>query len=320
MSNTITQQNRVVPWLGIGVQGQWDNSLEALQAGQLDFDVRQERLFWKREDKTQVNFMNQLVYDEPAPMFGNVRNTDDKLLGCVTPQYQIIQNRDAFSLIDPFVQGNNGVITNVGMTEDGLVFMVARIQVEQTIGNEPYEINLMCTNSFNTKYPCQIILTPIRIYCQNMYRKLTNDRVFLARHTMTANDRLTALAQGNAVEKKVLAFSNVIESYQGKHMSSRQLEALITMLFPYPKEGGPREASYRLKADEQRQRFKDQYFDAQDNQAHRDTAFGFVNAYFDYLSHRSAIRETSTTWAERRLSGLISGIDIEQHVLREALK
>ncbi len=311
MPNAIQQSNRVAPWLGVGVQGQWDNSLDALQAADMDFDVRQERLFWQRDD-------HGIVYNEVAPMFGNVRNTDDKLLGCVTPQYRIIQNRDAFSLIDPFL-GTGGVITNVGMTEDGLCFMVARMQVE-TIGKEPYEINLMLTNSFNTKYPCQIIMTPIRIYCQNMYRKLVNDRIFLAKHTTTANERLIQIANGNAIEKKVLAFSNVIESYQGKHMNTSQLEALIAMLFPYPKEGGPRELTYRLKADEQRERFKDQYFDAPDNRKHQDTAFGFVNAYFDYLSHRNMTREMRGSWADRRLSGLVSGLDINQSVLKEAMR
>lgn len=313
MPNTITTNNRTVPWLGIGVQGQWDNSIDALNAADMNFDVRQERLFWQHDD-------GGIIYNEVAPMFGNVRNTDDKLLGCVTPQYQIIQNRDAFSLIDPFIQGNNGLITNAGMTEDGLAFMVARVQMERTIGGEPYEINLMVTNSFNTKYPCQIIMVPIRIYCQNMYRKLVNDRIFLAKHTTTANNRLMAIANGNVVEKRVLTFSSVVESYQGKYMSKQQLEAAVAMLFPYPKEQGPRELTYKAKADEQRQLFIDRYFDAPDNRVHQDTGFGFVNAYFDYLSHRSAMRETSMAWADRRLSGLVSGLDVNQSVIKEALK
>ena len=268
MPSAITQGNRVAPWLGIGVQGQWDNSAEALHAAAMDFDVRQEELFWWREDQGAV-------YAEKAPMFANVRDDDDRLLGCVTPQYKIIQNRDAFSLIDPFL---------------------------------------------GTKYPCQIIMTPIRIYCQNMYRKLVNDRIFLAKHTTAADGRLQAIAQGNAVEKKVLAFSNIIDTYQGKHMSARQLEALIAMLFPYPKEGGPREVTYRLKADEARQRFKDVYFDAPDNRKHQDTAFGFVNAYFDYLSHRPSTRNSNVAWADRRLSGMVSGLDIDTKALHEALK
>jgi len=310
MANIVATNNRVAPWLGIGVEGKWDNSADALRDASLDFEVRQEKLYWMRED-------NGIVYNETAPMFANIRNDDDKLLGCVTPQYKIIQNKDAFSLIDPFVQGNDGLITNVGMTEDGLVFMVARIQAERIISGEPYEINLMLTNSFNTKYPCQIIMTPIRIYCQNMYRKLVNDRVFLAKHTMAANDRLIAIAKGNAIEKKVLAFSNVINTYQGKHMSKQQLQALIAMLFPYPKEGGPREEAYKERADIARRRFEDVYYDAPDNRVHHDTAFGFVNAYFDYLSHRQAPRETAVNWNDRRLSGLISGLDINMGILKE---
>lgn len=310
MPNAITQQNRVAPWIGIGVSGQFQSSVDALEAAQLDFQVRQEQLYWQRVD-------GNFVWNENAPIFGNVRNTDNKLLGCVTPQYKVIQNKDAFSLIDPFL--TNGVITNAGMTEDGLCFMVARVGIEN-IGKEDYEINLMVTNSFNTKYPCQIIMTPVRIICQNMYRRLVPDRIFLAKHTIAANERLHAIAQGNVIEKKMLAFANVIESYQGKRMSTRQLENLIAMLFPYPKEGGPRELTYRFKVDEQRQRFTDLYFDAPDNQAHKDTAFGFVNAYFDYLSHRSAMRDTKVSWADRRLSGIVSGNDIDGHVIREALK
>lgn len=313
ITNTeIVQTKRVAPWIGVGVSGQWENSFDALQAANLDFNVRQEKLYWMRDD-------NGIVYNETVPMFANVRDTDDELLGCVTPQYKIVQNRDAFALIDPFI-GNGGIITNVGMTVDGLCFMVARVRIEHIIGKEPYEIDLMLTNSFNTKYPCQVIMTPIRIICQNMYRRVINDRIFLAKHTTTANDRLQAIANGDAIDKKILAFSNVIESYQGKSMSTRQLETLVAMLFPYPKEGGPREVTYRLKADEQRERFMDQYFDAEDNRVHQNTAFGFLNAYFDYMSHRSNTREMAGSWADRRLSGLVSGNDIDMKTLHEALK
>ena len=312
MPNALSTANRVAPWIGIGTSGVWDSSAEALEAAQLDFSVRQEKLFWQRDDQG-------IVYNEVAPMFANVRNVDDRLLGCVTPQYKIIQNRDAFSLIDPFLT-TGGKITNAGMTEDGLCFMIARVQVARTIGGEPYEINLMLTNSFNTKYPCQIIMTPIRIYCQNMYRKLVNDRVFLAKHTTTADERLQRIASSGAVEKRVLAFKEVVENSQSKSMSEHKLDWLIAMLFPYPKEGGPREHAYRIKADEQRQLFKDKYFDAPDNRKHQDTVFGFINAYFDYLSHRPAARNMSGSWADRRFFGMVSGLDVEQSVLKEVMK
>lgn len=310
-NNTIVTRRRVAPWVGIGVSGRWDNSADALHAAELDFIVRQEQLFWQLDD-------NGIIYNEKAPMYGNVRSTDNQLLGCVTPQYKIIQNTDAFALLDPFL-GNDGIITHAGMTEDGLCFMVAEVQ-NRTIGGEEYTINLMATNSFNTKYPCQIIMTPVRIICQNMYRKLVPDRIFATKHTITANDKLKAIASGNVVEKKVLAFTDVIEFAQGKAMSAAKLNLLISMLFPYPKEGGPRETTFKLKADEQRQKFLDQYYDAPDNRCHHDTAFGFINAYYDYLSHREAVRNTSVAWADRRLSGMVSEDDIKPSLLKEVMR
>ena len=308
----ITIGKREVPWLGIGTSGHWGSSAEALEASKLDFNVRQEQLFWNRDDGGNI------VYAEQAPMFGNVRNTDDRLLGCVTPQYKIIQNRDAFSLIDPFISGGNGTITHAGMSEDGLCFMVAEVAT-RLIGGEDYLINLMVTNSFNAKYPCQIIMTPVRIICQNMYRKLIPDRIFLAKHTITANDRLMQIANSGALNKKILMFENIVESAQAKTISSARLKELIAMLFPYPKEKGPRELAYKARADENRQLFEDMFYDAGDNIVHHGSAFGLINAYFDYLSHRGAVRSYAS-WEDRRLAGIVTGNDVNTHVIKEALK
>lgn len=311
---SIVQSNRTLPWIGIGVSGQWESSAEALSASQLDFTVRQKDLYWLREDKNDP----QLVWNEKVPMFANVRETDDKTLGCVTPQYKIIQNAIAFSILDPFLGGNN-VITHAGMTVDGLCFMVAELEVRM-FGQEPYVMYLMATNSFNTKYPCQIIMTPVRIICQNMYRKLVSDRIFLAKHTTTAHNRLIATANSNTLEKKIMLFKDVVEQSQDKVMDSKQLALLVSMLFPYPKEGGPREQTFKLKADEARQEFLDVYYAAADNTKWHGTAFGFINAYYDYLSHRNPSRGSGANWVDRRLQGLVDGVDVNNSVLHQALR
>lgn len=309
-NTTLATTGRQAPWIGIGTSGEWGSSSEALEAAGLDFHVRQEQLFWNHQISPGV------VQEEPAPMFGNVRDTDDQLLGCVTPQYRIVQNRDAFGLIDPFL--NNGKITHAGMTTDGLVFMVAELAVKGICGEE-YAINLMATNSFNTRYPCQIILTPIRIICQNMYRGLVKDRIFLAKHTTAADDRLRRIASSGAVDKTVLAFTEIVENSQSKVMPMQQLQMLIAMLFPYPKEKGPREATFRAKADEQRHKFLEHYYDAPDNRIHHGTSFGFINAYMDWLSHREPARNTGMAWADRRFQGIVSGLDIDNRVIKNAL-
>ena len=301
-------RERRAPWLGIGVSGEWQSSADALAAAEMDFDVRQEQLFWNLD-------LDGIIYQQDAPMFGNVRCTDDKLLGCVTPQYHILQNHDAFALLDPFLE--NGVITHAGMTQDGLCFMVAEVNTT-TIGGEEYQVNLMCTNSFNAKYPCQIIMTPVRIICQNMYRGLIKDRIFLAKHTMTAGDRLKQIASSDAVDRTLVAFTEIINNSQAKKLTLKQVQNLVALMFPYPKPG-EREETFKLKADEQREKFMDVYYNAPDNQDHHGTAFGFVNAYMDYLSHRDPVRNTSVAWDDRRLQGIVSGLDIDRSILRRAV-
>lgn len=309
MPNSIVARNRVAPWVGIGTSGAWSSSTEALEAAGLDFTVRQQDLFWERVEPDGI------VYMEKAPMFANIKDDDDRLLGCVTPQYKILQNRLAFSVIDPFL-GKDGVITHAGMTEDGLCFMVAEVSAKM-FGGEEYQIYLMATNSFNTRYPCQVIMTPVRIICQNMYRKLIPDRIFLAKHTTSVQERLAAIVKGNIVEKKILMFGDMIDQAQGRQLGRSQLEMLVAMLFPYPKANGPREMTFKAKADRAREEFLDVYYDAADNVVHHGTAFGFVNAYYDWLSHRDQSRGSSAKWEDRRLQGLVSGDDVDLAILKE---
>lgn len=311
MANLVVS-NRVAPWIGVGTSGQWTCSHDALAASQLDFTVRQEDLYWQHVEPSGI------VYDEKVPMHANIRNTDDHLLGCVTPQYRVMQNDVAFSIIDPFL-ANGGIITHAGMTADGLCFMVAEVSAKK-FGGEDYQFYLMVTNSFNAKYPCQIIMTPVRIICQNMYRKLMPDKVFLAKHTATANDRIKYIANSNVVDKKIALFGDIVDQAQSRKMDRAKLEMLVAMMFPYPKENGPRELTFKAKADAARQEFLDRYYDASDNVIHHGTAFGFVNAYYDWLSHRDAPRSSNVAWEDRRLQGLVSGDDINMALVKEVMK
>ena len=313
MTQLATQQ-RKVPWLGVGVSGSWGSSSEALQAADMNFYVKSEKTYWKKPALSTGNAT--WVDDEELPMFANVRADTNEVLGCVTPNYRIVQNTDAFSLIDPFL-GNDGEITNVGMTGDGLCFMVAKVKQGLELGGDPFDIYLMATNSFNTKYPCQIIMTPIRIYCQNMYRKLVKDQVFLAKHTDTANERVKRIASTGGVDKKVLLFQEFVERSQGKALTRNKLDHLVELLFPLPKPGGPRELTFVGKAKQSRQDFIDRYFDAPDNRKYRDCAFGFINAYFDYISHRE---RNTAGWEGKRLSGIVSGDAVNTKLIKEAMQ
>lgn len=324
MPNLI-QQQRVAPWIGIGVQGSWRDYREALHDGQLDFTVE------AKDAKVEIDMgypswnspIGSMVRYETVPgVQVNVVEGSNKILGCVSTQYGIVQNADAFSLLEPFTAAG-GEITNVGMTEQGLCFMVLRMRQSVILGDD-WDFDVMCCNSFNGAFPCSLIVVPTRIICQNMYRKLmgNNDMLLNIRHGRFAPDRLKA---ANRATGQMLSFQAAFETAL-EHADSRRLtilkieSVLLPILFPYPKPGGPREQLSMARVDQMREEFMDVYYDAPDNRKFHGKAIGFINAYYDYLSHRNPGKNMPGDWSHRRLSGLVSGDAVKTKVLRETMK
>ena len=312
---------REAPWVGIGVSGQWDDYREALYVGQLDFTVVPKEAKVKIDYSSPPGWLGLVNYETVPGVQVNVMDGTNKILGCVSSQYGIIQNEEAFSLLQPFTDAG-GIITNVGMTEQGLCFMVLRMRNAQILGDE-WDFDVMCCNSFNGLFPCSLIMVPTRIICQNMYRKLmgNHDSLLHVRHGRMAPDRIKAAQQATG---KVLtfqaAFENQLEYANSKLLPSGTVEdTLLPMLFPYPKPGGPREQTSIERVDALRQEFMDVYYDAPDNAKFHGTSMGFINAYYDYLSHRNPGKNMPGDWSHRRLSGLVSGNDVKVGVIKEAL-
>lgn len=313
-------RTRNAPWLGIGVSGEWDDYRDALKAAELDFHVVQRQLFYEAERSLSSTGV-PVSYNEPAPMFANVRSNDGKLLGCVTPQYHVVQNEDAFKILEPFLAAG-GIITHAGMTEQGLVFMVASLGMNTIMGDE-FEFDIMCCNSFNARFPLSVIMTPMRIVCQNMYRKLmgNGDCLLRVRHMSKAPERLAMASKAvSSIGTYMSAFDATCHEAASHSLPPATLEHLVNMLFPYPKPGGEREMTSRERVDYLRGVFMDEYYDASDNVKYHGTGMGFINAYFDFLSHRDPGKLMPGSWDDRKLSQLVSGDVVKTKLIQEALR
>lgn len=315
--------HRDAPWCGIGVKGQWTDYREALSAAQLDFNVVPREAKVEIFDPNGTGFGTCITTYETVPgVQVNLREGDNRILGCVSSQYGIIQNHEAFELLKPFTDAG-GVITNAGMTEQGLVFMVLRMRQANILGDD-WDFDVMCCNSFNGGFPCSLIMVPTRIICQNMYRKLmgNNDSLLHVRHGRYAPDRIRAAQKATAeVLSFQQAFENTLQLADSTLLYADDIKnILLPMLFPYPKPGGDREVTYRAKVDMLREEFMDRYYDAPDNKKYHGKSMGFINAYYDYLSHRTPTKNMPGSWEDRRLSGLVSGNDIKTKVIKEAMK
>ena len=321
------QPQRNVPWLGIGATGNWTDYNEALVAGGLDFNVYDEQLCWWKPsrplDEVVANpgWSGYTSQTEDVEMITTVRGDTNQVLGLVTPRYRIVQNRDAFKIMEQVV-AVGGTITNAGMTQQGLCFMVANV-MQRTVNGEDYCMYIMATNSFNGAFPIGLIVTPVRIICQNMYRQLmgNKDNVVRMRHETNVMDKLDRQynVAGALVDYNDCFSAQVLKLAEAK-MTVDQYTNLLHMLFPYPAPGGAREQTSIMKIDALREEFTDVYFDAPDNVKWKDCAFGFVNAYYDYLSHAGNTKNMRGSWEDRRLTKLVSGDAVKSNVIREAVK
>lgn len=322
MTNQLStfDRRREAPWVGIGVKGLWSDYREALYDAQLDFNVVAKDA--KVEIDLDPSWGQTISYETVPGVQVNVVEGSNKILGCVSSSYGIVQNEQAFSLLEPFTR-LGGLITNAGMTEQGLVFMVLRMRKE-TIAGDEWDFDVMCTNSFNGMFPCALMMVPTRIICQNMYRSLMggrSDSLLHVRHGSMAQQRLTAASKvtGN-VMTYVSAFSATLGNARNKSLRRNELQYdILPMIFPYPKPDGERYQMSKERVDRLRQEFMDRYYDAPDNRKFHGTGLGFINAYYDYLSHRDPGKCMPGNWEDRRLSGLVSGNDVKVSAIKAAM-
>jgi hypothetical protein len=309
-----------MPWLGIGVHGEWDNFEDALHASDLFFDVVPRDAKVEIYDPLGTGFGESIVYYENVPgVQVNIQFDNNRILGCVSNQYGIIQNYDAFSLLQPFTDAG-AIIKHAGMTEQGLCFMIAEWN-NFTITGDEYKLYIMCTNSFNGSYPCGLILTPVRIFCQNMYRKLLKDNLINVRHMSLAQERITsAKVNTDKIVSYVSDFSEILGHANDIVLNAKNQKKLVALAFPYPKDKeAERYQSSVERIDRIREEFNDTYMQASDIRKYAGTAAQFIHAWFDYLSHGDQQRKTAGSWEHKRFSRLVSG-EVNMVPVKEALK
>ena len=302
------------------MSGAWTDYRAALEDGKLDFSVVAKPAKVEIDDPYGTGFGSAIVTYEDVPGAQVNVDNNNRILGCVSSQYGIIQNEQAFSLLEPLTLAG-AVITHVGMTEQGLCFMVAQWEMFSATGDD-YCLDIMCTNSFNGNYPCGLIMTPRRIICQNMYRKISHDQLFHIRHMSLALKRIT---EAKVNEHRIIGFiddfTEIIDHANYCTMSAARYKELLEMLFPYPtNKEAERYQTSKERVDRLRENFGDVYMNASDILKYKGTMLQFIHAYYDYLSHGEPGKNMPGDWNNKRLSALIGGTSVNTKLVKELVK
>ena len=269
----IIQLPRLASWTGIGSTINEKTVDTALTKAKLNYTVQKETLWLT--DKTKVDDMMANTYlDEKG---------HKHILGVVGEKYEIVQNRDGFAFVDYISEGLKFV--KGGMTHTGMVYLIAELPSVDILGDQfnPYVI---FRNSFNGKYQLSAAITPLRVVCQNQFNFAFNHvaNTINIRHSARVGERMEdakEVLRGVAIYMGKL--NEVAKQFSKVKLTQSETELAINMLFPTPDNA---DELKKVVLAHQKKAFA-QMLNADDNQNHKNNAWGLVNAYTDFITHTS---------------------------------
>ncbi|MEN0052316.1 MAG: DUF932 domain-containing protein [Mucilaginibacter sp.] len=183
-------------WHGLGqIIDRYPTSSEAIEQAGLDYIVEKRPLF--------TFDTNNFIWGNPEAIpeidvpnfFATVRADTEQVLGVVGNDYEVVQNRDAFSFFDEIVDGGDGILyETAGALGNGeRVFITAKLPDYIRVGIQDWiEQYLFLTTTHDGLGSITAAFTPVRIVCNNTLNAALNNHsgAVKIRHTASAAERL----------------------------------------------------------------------------------------------------------------------------------
>ena len=179
-------------WHGLGqIVQDYPTSTEALKFAGLDYVVSKEDIYTTsyNNDGQPMDFTKRI-----KTHFATMRKDTADVLGVVGKDYEIVQNKDAFTFFDSIVGGDGIQYETAGALGKGeRIFITAKLPDYIKVGNDDLiEQYLFLTTSHDGFGSITAAFTPIRIVCNNTlnaaFRNCSN--AIKIRHTSNVKERL----------------------------------------------------------------------------------------------------------------------------------
>lgn len=296
MSVTSIFVNRTAPWDGLGTSiSTATSSSEALRIADLNWNVIQKPIM-----------INNQEYKRKV---ANINESNNHILGLVSPTYKIVQNHTAFSFIDDLLSTVN--LETAGVINSGeRVWMLANLDPIDVVGDtvEPY---LVFTNGHDGSHGVKVCLTPIRVVCQNTLTLAleTSPRMWSTCHTgdialKLEDAKLTLQLASNYLEELPGYAEGMVET----NIYQNELVKFIIELFPMPKDASK---LVNKNITHLRDTLLEAYTNTPDIERFKNTTWGVYNATVDMVTHMTPLRNT-TTFKENLFSKVVEGHPIIQ--------
>ncbi|NNU33694.1 DUF945 domain-containing protein [Mucilaginibacter sp. S1162] len=183
-------------WHGLGqIIDLYPTSSEAIRHAGLDYIVEKRPLFTLDTNNHVWGNPDAIPEIEVPNFFATVRADTEQVLGVVGNDYEVVQNRDAFSFFDAIVGGGDGILyETAGALGNGeRVFITAKLPDYIRVGVKDWiEQYLFLTTTHDGLGSITAAFTPIRIVCNNTLNAAMNNHsgAIKIRHTASATERL----------------------------------------------------------------------------------------------------------------------------------
>lgn len=300
---------REVPWHGLGtIVEDAPTSKDAIVMAGLDWNVVQKPIYQLDKMKpykgilydAQGNQVTTPLYEqmEIGGFVANVRDTDNSVLGIVTPKYKIVQNVDAFEFTDSLL-GEDVKYETAGSLKDGrTIWLLARMPEYDILGDEivPY---ICFANTHDGTGAVKVCMTNTRVVCNNTLNIALNSakQMWSTKHMGNLTEKLSeakhTLFMANKYNEELAIEAEKLADIK---ISDSRFEEIIDLLNPIDYENDSERKINNTK------NIKEELFkcyNMYDISKFRGTGWGVVNAVADYVSHHDTERHTDTYTANR---------------------
>lgn len=269
---------RTATWSKIGKSVENCRDMEqVLRESGLDYEVA------KYPVTTKIG--GQFSKEQVIPhRFVTARTDGSKIYDVISDKFEIVQNRDAFDFVN--YMGDEVEFEKAGETESGMVYIIAKLPEVNILGDK-FTPHVIFRNGFNGKVKITAAICPLRIICQNQFNfafKNTANAITI-RHTANAEKKLQEAKEVLKLSADYMQELNLMaEHFANMKISGDRLDRVMDYLFPM--ENAEQMNSFkRNRLEVARDDFKRAH-EAEDNHNFRGTAWGLINAYTDYMTHK----------------------------------
>ena len=179
-------------------------STEVIQKAKLDWEVAKCPVLaqmpggasWDKQDEIELDdgfFKGSNYCRQLDGVFATYRTDVNVPLGIVKDKYTPVQNIDAFKFFDDAIGKDEAIWQTAGYFGDGeKVFVTAKLPKNIFIGNDIVDNYLVFATSHDGSMGVKILLTPIRVVCENTLNAAlhNNDAYISYRHTESVHKKL----------------------------------------------------------------------------------------------------------------------------------